>query len=164
MLKKRLEKVFIAIIFIATIILAKNWYDSYSFSKNDIPMEYKQRIADKEKEILKLMKEHYGYSYKVPIIITDEFNGRLYGLTSYKNGEIKIYLNKKVMKESIDYIVDNVISHEYAHALMFIRYGGLYSHDDGHSDLWKQTCINLGGLHCGKYVNTQDVILNKLPF
>jgi len=51
------------------------------------------------------MQKNFGFVFKVPLIITDKFKGRLYGLTSYEKGEIKIYLNKKVMQESMDYMV-----------------------------------------------------------
>ena len=100
---------------------------------------------------------------KVPLIVTDEFKGRLYGLTAYQNGEIKIYLNKKVMQESMDYMVDSVIAHEYAHALMFKR-GHLHRNDDGHSKEWQVVCQKLGGDDCQRYVDRQEIIMSKMPF
>ena len=160
MFKKKLEIIFLGVIIIAISVLANNYYNSYKFNHNDIPKEYRKLIADKEKDVLNLMQKNYGFSFKVPLIITDKFKGRLYGLTSYKNGEIKIYLNKKVMQESMKYILDNVIAHEYAHALMF-KQGYKKA---GHSKLWQQTCKNLGGLNCEQYVNKNDVILGKMPF
>lgn len=162
MLKKKLEYAFLAIIAIFTLVLAKNYYTSYTFQNNDIPPNYKQRIADKEQEILQLMQENYGFRFQVPLIVTDEFRGRLYGLTSYRNGEIKIYLNKNVMQESMDYIVDSVIAHEYAHALMFQQ--GHLNVKDGHSEKWRVTCIKLGGVDCRQYVNGQEIIMSKMPF
>ena len=163
MFKKKLEFTFLAIIFISILILAKNYYDDYVFKNYDIPSEYKERIIEKEKEILELMYKNYGVFHKFPVIITDKFKGRLYGLTSYQDGDINIYLNKKVMRESIDYMVDTVIAHEYAHALMF-KMGHLHSKKDGHSSKWRETCINLGGKSCEQYVNQNDVVLGKLPF
>jgi len=109
------------------------------------------------------MQESYGYAYKFPLIITDKFKGRLYGLTSFQNGEIKIYLNKKVMQESMDYMVDSVVAHEYAHALLF-KQGYLHTKDDGHSKLWQQTCTKLGGVECQQYVDQQEIIMSKMPF
>ena len=44
MFKKRLETFFLAVIVIALGLLAKNYYDSYSFKNNDIPESYKERI------------------------------------------------------------------------------------------------------------------------
>ena len=163
MFKKRLELTFLSVIIISLLMLSKNYYDDYIFKNSDISDEYKQRIINKEQEILKLMYKYYGFSYKFPLIITDKFKGKLYGLTSFDNSGIKIYLNKNVMRESMDYVVDTVLAHEYAHALMF-KMGHIYSNNDGHSDEWRQTCINLGGVNCEQYVNHSDVIMGKLPF
>lgn len=163
MFKKRLEIVFIGIILIAIAVLANNYYKSYSFKYNDIPDSYKQRITLKEQKVLQHMQDSYGFVFKVPLIVTDEFKGKLYGLTSYRNGEIKIYLNKKVMQESMDYMVDSVIAHEYAHALMF-KLGHTQTKKAGHSKKWQQTCTKLGGVDCQQYVDHQEIIMSKLPF
>jgi len=163
MFKKKLELIFLSVIGIAITILAYNYYNNYIYKHNSISKEYKLLISNKEREVLQLMQKHYGFSFKVPLIITDKFKGRLYGLTSYDNGEIKIYLNKKVMQESMDYMVESVIAHEYAHALMF-KLGHLHTKDKGHSKKWQQTCVNLGGVHCKQYVNRNDVIMGKIPF
>lgn len=159
---KNFELLFLGIIVLASLLLAKNFYDDYSFKNNDIPQSYKDRITQKEQEVLSLMQKNYGFSFKVPLIVTDEFKGRLYGLTAYRDGEIKIYLNKKVMQESIDYMIDNVIAHEYAHALMFKLQN--FTRGDGHSKEWQEACIRLGGLKCEQYVNSHDVVMGKLPF
>ncbi len=163
MFTKRLELIFLGVIVISILVLSYNYYTSYRFKNSDIPLSYKQRILDKEQEVLWHMQENYGFTFKVPLIVTDEFKGRLYGLTSYRDGEIKIYLNKKVMQESMDYVVDSVIAHEYAHALMF-KLGYLHSGDDGHSKEWQQTCVKLGGVDCRQYVNQQEIIMSKMPF
>ncbi len=163
MFKKRLEIFFITTILIALLYLANNIYTAQSFKNNDIPDSYKQRIEKREKEVLFLMQKNFGQTLHIPLIVTDQFKGRLYGLTSYKDGEIKIYLNKKVMQESMDYILDSVIAHEYAHALMFAQ-GNYHSKSDGHSEVWRQTCIKLGGKDCRQYVNTHEVIMAKMPF
>ena len=136
MFKKRLELIFLSVIIIAIAILSKNYYDSYNYKHNDISNDYKKLITNKEEEILKLMQQHYGFTFKVPLIVTDKFKNRLYGLTSYQNGNIKIYLNKKVMQESINYIINSVIAHEYAHALIFKLLP--HSKSDGHSAQWKK--------------------------
>ncbi len=160
---KRLERVFLIIIVLALLLLANNWYEDYQFDNNDISDEYKELILKKEQEVLINMQKNYGFAFKVPLIVTDKFKGRLYGLTSYKNGEIKIYLNKKVMKESMDYMIESVIAHEYAHALMFKK--GMHgSDDDGHGPIWQKTCVRLGGQGCAKYVNSEDVVMGKMPF
>jgi hypothetical protein len=161
--KKKLEFIFGSVIIIAVLVLVANYYKSYSFEKNEIPQSYKKRIAEKEKEILYLMQKNYGRTYKFPIIVTDRFKGRYYGITTYDRGDIKIYLNKKVMRESMDYMVDSVIAHEYAHALMF-KLGHIDKKTGGHSPLWRDSCNKLGGKNCGRYVDREDVISGKLPF
>lgn len=163
MFQRKLELVFVVVIILAFAILALNYYRSYTFKHNDIPLKYQRAIKEKEREVLSLMKQHYGYSLKFPIIVTDKFQSRVYGLTTYRDGRIEIYLNKNVMKESMNYILSSVIAHEYAHALMF-KNGHLDSKKDGHSALWKETCVNLGGKDCQCYVDREEVILSKLPF
>mgnify|MGYP002641834120 CR=1 FL=1 len=163
MFVKKLEFVFITVIILALTLLSFNAYKDYSFKHDAIPQSFKQRITEKEKDVLLHMRENFGFVFQVPLIVTDKFTSRLYGLTSYQNGDIKIYLNKKVMRESMDYMIDSVIAHEYAHALLF-RLNRHTVKADGHSDEWKQTCIKLGGVDCRKYVNQHEVIMAKMPF
>jgi len=163
MFKKRLEIFFISTIVIALLYLITNIYKTQSFKNNDIPDSYKQRIKDKEQEVLTNMQKYYGVSLQISLIVTDKFRGRLYGLTCYEKGEIKIYLNKKVMQESMNYVVDSVIAHEYAHALMF-KQGDYHTEADGHSNSWRQICVKLGGKDCRQYVNTHEIIMSKMPF
>ena len=163
MFKKKLEVIFLFIIFISVGILGSNYYKSYTFKNNDLPQSYQERIKAKEQEVLQYMENNYNVRYKFPLVVTDEFKGKLYGLTSYSKGEIIIYLNKKVMQESMDYMIDSVIAHEYAHALMF-KIGEFNTSNEGHSQKWKELCINLGGADCRQYVNHQEIILSKIPF
>ncbi len=160
---RKLELLFLGIIIIAILVLSKNYYDNYIYKNSDIPDNFKELIVNKEKEVLNLMQKNYGFTFKVPLIITDKFKGRLYGLTAYKNGDIKIYLNKKVMKESMDYMVNNVIAHEYAHALIF-KLQKDKSKSDGHSKEWQEACKKLGGTNCERYVNNHEVVMGKMPF
>ena len=163
MFTKKLELIFITIIVLSLLVLSINMYKSYSFKHNEISDDYKELISNKEQEILELMQNNYNFKFKVPLIVTDKFKGRLYGLTSYEDGEIKIYLNKKVMKESMDYMVESVIAHEYAHALMF-KLGHLHEKNDGHSKEWQRVCRKLGGVDCRKYVDRDEIIMSKMPF
>jgi len=163
MFKKKLEFFFITLIVVALFILINNIYNTQQFKNNDIPDNYKQRIKNKEIEVLNNMQKNYNLTFRVPLIVTDKFKGRLYGLTSYKNGDIKIYLNKKVMLESMDYIIDSVIAHEYAHALMF-KFGNMHTKKDGHSKKWQQICKKLGADDCQQYVDRQEIIMSKMPF
>lgn len=160
---KRLEIAFLTVIIIAIAILGNNYYNNYIFQNSELPDSYKKRIEAKEREVLQHMQKNFGFVFRVPLIVTDEFRGKLYGLTSYRNGEIKIYLNKKVMQESMDYMLDSVIAHEYAHALMF-KLGHLHTEDAGHSQKWQKVCSKLGGIDCQQYVDQKEIIMSKLPF
>ena len=163
MFKKKLESIFIGVILVALAVLGLNSYKSYMFKNNDLPDSYKQLIQSKEQEVLANIKRHYGIELRIPMIVTDKFKGRLYGLTSYENGNITIYLNKKVMQESMDYMIDSVIAHEYAHALMFAQ-GHMHQENDGHSRQWQERCVNLGAKDCQQYVNQKEIIMSKMPF
>ncbi|MDQ7061881.1 MAG: SprT-like domain-containing protein [Sulfurimonas sp.] len=163
MFKKKLEFTFLFVILLSISLLVFNFYTSYTFKNNDISENFKQRIKIKEKEVLQYMKQNFGVTYKFPIIVTDKFKGKLYGLTSYKEGKIKIYLNKNVMQESMDYMVQSVIAHEYAHALLF-KLKHFDSKVDGHSQEWKETCEKLGGVDCQQYVDRHEIIMSKMPF
>ena len=162
MFQKKLEYAFITIIVFALSVFLLNTYNSYSFKHNPLSQNYIDKIDAKEQEILSNMQNNFGFVYKFPIIITDEIPGRLYGLSSYKKGDIKIYLNKKVMQESMDYIISDVLAHEYAHALLFKL--GKFGGKDGHSKLWQKTCSKLGGENCRRYVDRQEIIMSKIPF
>jgi len=163
MISKKLEFAFIGMIIFAIVILTSNYYSTKNFKDNPLSDEYKNLIAQKEQEILTNMQEHYGFRLQVPLIVTDKFKGRLYGAAVYKNGDVKIYLNKNVMQESMDYIVNSVIAHEYAHALMLKKKMNT-STNDGHSNEWKKICVKLGGLNCEKYVDRNEVVMGKMPF
>ncbi|MDX9744776.1 MAG: SprT-like domain-containing protein [Arcobacteraceae bacterium] len=160
---KKLELIFIAVILVAISILALNYYKNYSFKHNDISESFKQRIKMKEQDVLNHMQKNFGFRFQVPLIVTDKFKGRLYGLTTYENSAIKIYLNKNVMQESMDYMVESVIAHEYAHALLF-KLNKYNLENDGHSPEWVQTCIKLGGDDCQQYVDVDEIIMSKMPF
>ncbi len=177
MLKKRLNIIFISMMMVAVSVLGNNFYNSYQFNNNDIPDNYKQQIYDKEQEILQNMQSKFGFMFKVPLIVTDKLGDNLYGLTTYKNGEVKIYLNKNVMHKSMDYMLDNIIAHEYAHAILFKRESrdnrgaakhyrekSPHSKECGHSKEWKDTCVKLGGDSCQQYVHQEEVSMFKMPF
>ena len=160
---KKLELFFLLLIITAVGFLALNYYRTYSFKHNPLPQSYLKQIANKEKDVLAHMEKNFGFVVEFPIIITDKISGRLYGLTSYENGHISIYLNKKVMQESMKYMCESVIAHEYAHALLFYMHKNS-NKKDGHSKLWQQTCQKLGGKDCRQYVNQKEIIMSKLPF
>lgn len=163
MFKKRLELIFITVILSASSILVYNYYNTYSFRHNPLSKSYTREINTKEKEILQHMYDNFGVKYKFPIIITNKIPNKLYGLTTDKNGIIKIYLNKKVMQESFQYVLDDVIPHEYAHAFLF-KIGHNSNANGGHTKEWRATCIKFGGKVCKRYVNEHKIIMSKLYF
>jgi len=163
MFKKKLEFIFLAVIVLAILVLVSNYKKTSDFKNNPLPQSYVEKIKSKEQEVLQHMQKNFGFAYRFPLIITDKIPGKLYGLTSYKNGIIKIYLNKKVMQESFPYIIDSVIAHEYAHALLF-KLNRNTSEKAGHSNEWQQTCVKLGGKDCQQYVDQKEIIMSKIPF
>ncbi len=164
MFVKKLEKFFLLVMAISLSVLLSNWYESYMFDNTPLSDEKLSDIKAKEMEVLANMQKNYGYSYSFPLIITDKIGERLYGLTSYESdGTIKIYLNKRVMKESMEYMLESVIAHEYAHALLF-KQNAYSNRSEGHTALWKQTCQKLGGKNCAQYVDSHDVVMGKMPF
>lgn len=163
MFKKKLENIFLTMMILSVAVLSYNWYQSHLFDSSPISDKYRQLIAEKESEVLQLMQRYYGFRLTIPLIITDKLPGKSYGVTAYDNGQISIYLNKKAMRESLQYMLDDVIAHEYAHALMFKR-GSFVQKSDGHSAKWQKVCQDLGGSRCDRYVNHDDVVMGKMPF
>lgn len=161
---KRLELFFISLIFLSIGVIAYNYYESYKFDHEDIPQSYKDALAKKEDTILDDMQKHYGFKIRFPVIISNKMPGKIFGLTSLnEQGAVVIYLNKKVMKESFDYIVEDVLPHEYAHALL-LRSGDTTNQNGGHTKKWQIVCQNLGGKNCERYVDANDVVMGKLKF
>ena len=163
MFQRELKKIFILITLFATIFLIYNLYESYKFKNTPISKEIKFKIDKKEREVIAVIKKHYKINFKVPIIISNKINSKLYGVTFYDGfKDIKIVLNKKRLKENLNYILNDVIAHEYAHALMF-RFGK-HSRGDGHSKEWQNVCKKLGGSRCDRYANTHDILREKVGF
>jgi len=164
MYKKRLASFFLLFTLIALVFLANNLYNSYTFKNSELPLEMQKALASKEQEILINMQRNFGFVQEFPLIITDEIPSKLYGVTTKQdNAKILIYLNKKVMQESFSYILESVVAHEYAHALMF-HIGEYDPKGDGHSKQWQEACKKLGAKDCRRYVDSERVILGKLPF
>jgi len=158
-----MQSIFIAIVIIASLYLMWNFYEGYRFKNNPISQEIQAKIDAKEQEVLKNIKVFYGIDFRVPLIISDELPSKLYGVAVLnKRGDIAIYINKKRIRESLDYMLDDVIAHEYAHALIFAKRD--FNSDDGHSQEWQDMCINLGGSRCDRFVNHNDIIYGKIGF
>ena len=160
-MNKSLERFFAAIIIAAVTILGYNYYKEYEFEKN-FDKKYLPPLEKKELEILRNMQNALGFAMRFPVVITNKIPGRIYGLATFnKQGRVVIYLNKRIFKESFDYILDDVLAHEYAHALLLNR-SYVSDANGGHTPLWQRTCKALGDLHCQRYVDRDDVINRKL--
>lgn len=156
----KLEKIFILSIAAALGYLAYSMYQSYAFKHSALSAAIMQRVQAKEAEVLALIEQKFQLKPDIPLIVSDEFHSNLYGLTSYKDERIAVYLNKKRFKESVDYMIDEVIPHEYAHALVFML--GAKSSEDGHTKLWQKICLELGGRQCERYVDGEAIVRQKM--
>jgi len=161
-LVKKLEKFFILAIFIPIIYMGNSWYQKQSFKNSPLSEKTQKRISQRENQVRFLMQEQFDFRGNIPLIVSDEFDSRLYGLTSYKDGEIKVYLNKKRFRESENYMIEEVIPHEYAHAMVFVL--GERGSKDGHTALWQKICKQLDGKHCERYVDGEEIVRQKLAF
>ncbi|MDF1880225.1 SprT-like domain-containing protein [Sulfurimonas sp. MAG313] len=156
----KLEKFFILAIFVPLIYVGLNWYQSYQFKNNPISVDIQKRIDKAEVKVLNLIQEKFNTNLPISLVVSDEFHSNLYGLTSYKDNKITIYLNKKRFKESENYMIDEVIPHEYAHAMVFVL--GKKTTEDGHTKLWQKICIELEGKQCIRYVDNEEIVRRKM--
>ncbi len=163
---KRLQIVF-ALLFVGALALVLyRWYDDYIFKKNPLSQKIISSLEQKRAEVLRLSLKRYSIDITdIPMLISDEINSNLYGFAQYiphgeNRGKIRVVLNKKRLKESLDYVVEEVIAHEYAHAFMFRI--GRFSRDDGHSKEWQDICFALGGKKCERYVDSYDIVMGKI--
>lgn len=164
---KNLYVIFFSITVLSAILLLFSWYNNYKFDNNPLSNEIHQKIAIKKFEIKQLIKKKYKIDFNPAVIVIDEMNSQLFGMAHFdtKTYEIKIYLNKKRFKESLNYMIEDVMPHEYAHALMF-KFGYFSNENSGHTLAWQKICKNLNGKRCDRFVNHNDIIIDKtkLPF
>jgi SprT protein len=159
-LKRGLKVLFLFIIFLGISILYFNFQKNIKWQNGNIPKEIVVKIKNKSIEIETLIKQKYRILPNFPVVISDDLPTKIFGATTFDGKNIEILLNRKRLKESLDYMLNDVLPHEYAHALVFhFRVNG---GKDGHNHIWQEFCINLNGVHCEKYVNTQDLIFKKI--
>lgn len=137
------------------------FYQDQQFKNNPLPKEILTKLENKNKSIKHTIKEKYHIEFNIPIIISDKLPNNLYGLASYKNGEIKIQLNKKRFQENENYMIEYVLPHEYAHTLMFY-FGKFDRVNGGHTHLWQKFCLDLGGIKCDRFVDHNDILIEKI--
>ena len=60
-------------------------------------------------------------------------------------------------------MINNVLPHEYAHALMFV-FGNITNKNGGHTKQWQNICLSLEGKKCDRFVKHIDIMMGKLEF
>jgi hypothetical protein len=122
-----------------------------------------QKLETKNNNIKKLIQKKYNIKIDIPIIISKKVPNNLFGLAVYNGGNIKIVLNKNRFKESSEYMINNVLPHEWAHAMMFV-FGKFTKENGGHTKQWQDICLALDGIKCDRFVNHNDIVMGKLNF
>lgn len=164
MFLQKLKTFFLTFTILATLFLIYNWYDNYQFKNNPLNQKIMQSIFTKHKELEINTYQKFNIKRKIPIVISDKMPSKLYGAATFsKSGQIQIFLNKKHFQESLDYMIEDVLPHEYAHALMFV-YGKTTNQNGGHTLRWQNICKSLNGLRCDRFVNHNDIIRGKTNF
>jgi SprT protein len=186
MFLKKLYTTFFIISLVGIVLFIYILYDNYKFDNSKLSKDVQQRIYLKKQDMIKKIQDKYNIYLDVSIIIKKNIKGNLFGIATYntkksninidkydsvykigsydtKNVNIKIYLNKNHFKESLDYMIDEVLPHEYAHALMF-RLNEFTNELGGHTQKWRDICIFLSNNRCGRYANTQDIVIEKTDF
>ena len=135
----------------------------HSFKNNPLSNEIIAKIENKNNIIKQTIKRKYNIDVNIPIKIEEKIKDNLFGLASYRDGKIEITLNKNRFQENENYMIDYVLPHEYAHALMFYI-KNFTKENGGHTKKWEQICLSIGGLKCDRFVGHNDILMEKLPF
>lgn len=158
---KKLNLFFFLLTIIGSVFLFYSWYKSNQFKNNPLPQETFQEIKQKQRELEILTYRNFNTKIKFPVLVSDKLPDKLFGATTFgKDSEITIYLNKKHFYESNDYMINDVLPHEYAHALMFSS-GNFTKQNGGHTKKWQSICKKLNGLRCNRFVDHDDIIIGK---
>lgn len=161
MLNHNIFKLFLSGTIICATFLVYLWYQDYKFENNPLQLEYQRQINIKTLELQKLAYKKFNIKKNFPIIVSDKMPSNIFGLARYgKNTQISIYLNKSRFKENSNYMINDVLPHEYAHAIMFYI-KDFTKENSGHSKRWQNICRKLNGLRCDRFVNHQDILIEK---
>ena len=159
----KIFKIFIVIITISLVLLGYIYYENNQFNNNPLSYKTLTKIKQKEYKLRKLILEKYDIKVNIPIKISSKIKDNLFGLAVYNKGDIQIILNKNRFQESEEYMVDYVLPHEYAHALMFVL-NDFSPNNGGHSKKWQKVCLSLEGKKCDRFVKHNDVVMGKMDF
>ena len=161
---KKLNLFFLTLTVLGSIFIVYNWYENYQFKNNPLDISIQKRIQNKHKYLQSISNQKFGIKRNIPVLISDKMPSNLFGAaTLSQQGKIQIFLNKKRFQESIDYMIDDVLPHEYAHALMF-AFGNTTNKNGGHTLKWQNICKALNGLRCNRFVDHDDIIIGKTNF
>ncbi len=158
-----LFRIFTAIVVVSIILLAIIYYNNSKYTGDTLPLDIQTKLKQKEYHIRQLIVQKYNRNINVPIIISNKIADNLFGLATYDKDGIKIILNKNRFQESSEYMIDYVLPHEYAHALMFV-FRDFTKENGGHTLKWQKICLDLEGKKCDRFVQHNDIILGKLDF
>lgn len=164
MFLKKLNYFFLFTAILGSIFLIYNWYENYQFKNNPLNTSIQKKIKDKTKNLESLAYTKFNIQRKIPINISEKMPSNLFGVATFsKDGKIQIFLNKKRFQESVSYMINDVLPHEYAHAIMFIH-GNISDKNGGHTSKWQMICKELNGLRCDRFVNHNDIVIGKTNF
>ncbi|MEA3498739.1 MAG: SprT-like domain-containing protein [Campylobacterota bacterium] len=156
-------KIFGVVTIISLILLVIIINNSNNFKNNPLSQDIVAKIDAKNHILKQTIRDKYNLDTNIPIVITDIISDNQFGMATYRNGYIEILLNKNRFQENENYMIDYVLPHEYAHALMFYI-GDFTKQNGGHTKRWEQICLNIGGLKCDRFVKHNDILIEKLPF
>jgi len=160
----RIKSIFIIITLSSIIILGIVIYKDMMFQNNPLSPEILKKIDDKKRHLQKLIYQKYHLNFTTPVQTSDKLPNNLFGVAIYtQQNEIQVILNKKRFQESEEYMIDYVLPHEYAHALMF-KLGKFSQTNGGHTLLWQKICLDLEGKKCDRYVKHNDILFGKVPY
>ncbi|MGB3750529.1 MAG: SprT-like domain-containing protein [Arcobacteraceae bacterium] len=160
----RIKSIFILITVTSLILLVAVIYNDFTFKSNPLSSPLLQKIEQKKLYLQRLSQIKYQIDLDIPVIISDQIPDNLFGAALYtKTNEIQIILNKNRFQENGEYMIEYVLPHEYAHALMF-AFGDFTKENAGHSRKWQQICLALEGKKCDRYVKNDDILFGKVPY
>ncbi len=160
---KKIYQIFMLITVVSVILLVYISYQKTTFKNNPLSIQTLTKLKQKEYHLRKLILEKYNLNIHIPVILSSKMKNNLFGLAAFNDGDIKIILNKNRFQESEDYMIDYVLPHEYAHALMFV-FKDFPKKNGGHSKRWQNICLNLEGKKCDRFVKHKDIVMGKLDF
>ncbi|MDX9744307.1 MAG: SprT-like domain-containing protein [Arcobacteraceae bacterium] len=134
------------------------------FYNNPLPQDTIYKIDQKHLELNRIAFEKYGVKVNIPVYVSDTLSNNLFGFAAIdKKGNILITLNKNRFKENEEYMIDTVLPHEYAHALMFL-FEDYSQENGGHTKRWEEICTAMSGKRCERFVQDNDILVEKIGF